>query len=97
MTKKMTLEEMQAELARLKRLVPDPKRQIRHPKPDRVVEEEFRGKKKSCPRCGKEGDILDEFGLRMYRGKWRPQSYCRACRSSTTPHAAPPESEKDGR
>ncbi len=35
----------------------------------------------TCPRCGREGWVHADFGLRRVGGKLRAQSWCRACRS----------------
>jgi hypothetical protein len=35
-----------------------------------------------CPRCGRMGRTDVDFGTRVVRGQRRPQSWCRACRSS---------------
>jgi hypothetical protein len=57
------------------------------PRVDRTPPEafpQFAGEKKSCPRCGRTGDILEEFGIRLSRGKHIPASWCRKCRSETS-------------
>lgn len=35
-----------------------------------------------CPRCGWQGPVLLDFGLRPLRGRMRPQSWCRRCRGT---------------
>lgn len=42
---------------------------------------QFAGQTKSCPRCNRVGDIVEEFGIRRSRGKDIPSSWCRKCRS----------------
>lgn len=36
---------------------------------------------KVCPSCDYVGDVAEDFGYRMMRGKQKAQSYCRECRS----------------
>jgi hypothetical protein len=38
-------------------------------------------RRKVCPKCGHEGPIEKDFGLRSVSGKTYAQSQCRACRS----------------
>ena len=43
--------------------------------------------KATCPKCGKEAEgsieeIKDSFGLRTWKGRTFPQSYCKDCRKN---------------
>jgi hypothetical protein len=41
----------------------------------------------TCPKCGKEGMVIPDFGLaRRADGSYRPQSWCRDCRNGTSYH-----------
>jgi hypothetical protein len=46
---------------------------------------EWVGKRKKCPKCEKTKDVLEDFGLRQQRGKTLASSWCRVCRSASTP------------
>jgi hypothetical protein len=35
-----------------------------------------------CPNCGRSGHIETDFGMRLLRGRRRPQSWCRKCRTA---------------
>ena len=47
------------------------------PAPEPIAADE----RATCPRCGREGRVHADFGLRRVGGKLRAQSWCRACRS----------------
>lgn len=38
--------------------------------------------KKVCPQCQVEKPIMPGFGLKLFRGKMHPQSWCRGCRGA---------------
>jgi transposase-like protein len=42
-----------------------------------------------CPKCGHEGPVDPDFGVRMVRGIVRKQSYCARCRATTNYHTRP--------
>lgn len=46
---------------------------------------EFIGQQTRCPHCGRVGDVLADFGVRMINGKLRPSSWCRVCRGAAVP------------
>jgi hypothetical protein len=48
---------------------------------------QFKGIKKTCPKCKQEKDGLEGFGVRLIRGRPGLQSHCRACRSAQSKNA----------
>lgn len=50
---------------------------------------DYAGQTATCPACGKDKLIDDEFGPRRYRGKVGRQSYCRECRKAINYHNRP--------
>jgi hypothetical protein len=53
------------------------------PTPEPIPQDE----RATCPRCGREGSVHADFGLRRVGGKLRVQSWCRACRSERADRA----------
>lgn len=43
----------------------------------------------TCPKCGKQGHVDPDFGVRVVRGIERLQSWCHDCRATTNYYSAP--------
>lgn len=52
---------------------------------------EWHDTKKKCPKCGFEGRVLPDFGVKTARGVERAQSWCLKCRASTNYYRPGPE------
>lgn len=75
-------------MAKTTHLLPTPApRMTRRPASDFP---EFIGQQKKCPHCGRVGDIIQDFGVRMINGKPKPASWCRVCRSAAVPRKGRP-------
>ena len=44
---------------------------------------------RTCPSCGHEGIVAEDFGTLLKRGIRRAQSWCRSCRNNTHYHDRP--------
>lgn len=44
---------------------------------------------RKCPKCGFEGFVIPDFGVRIKNGIEKKQSWCKTCRAGTNYHAQP--------
>ncbi len=56
------------------------------PAPKQAVRIDWTKEIHECPHCGAVGTVAVLFGIRVYRGVERKQSWCKTCRASEDSH-----------